>query len=651
MTTAAWILDIYSSYVDLCHTNFVYDFDYKIDDDYLYSEIHGGFITPYLTSEIYGFMTSYGITAEMVKRLIIGFAQFDFRNLFIKTMAKKGVTLEMLKSSGLLFADGRSYFNGRYIFPFFYKGKIVDLIGGTQKNIKRKPIFSKYDDMKYKRLMKWEQNNPRKLHLDPSLTGSNYLYNQDDLDKYDTIVLSEGITDCISLMQNNIPTVSNVAANVQNKLLDLFIDKNVYIAYDIDAFSNQTGQTNSVHVANKLLGRAKSIYLMRICETGNVKVDVNEFFINTPNAKDAFFKQMENTPIYVPERNVLVPVTKKIDSVPNTEPEKQNISQHEVPEKEILDVVEKKRGEISVPEQLPSKCSLSLLNAFFYRHPKIETLPIALGMKHKVGYQCPFHNDTGKNKFDLVVLPNDQPEKSTYRFYCHVCKKCVTVLGLVEAVLNCSKDKALAYVCNFLQIDKPEIDYSKTKKKNKNPQKYVKNIETVVGENPKLGALFSNSTALPAYKYLVEFSSTRPLLKDFPYYDGKRVFFIGYRDLEKALSTVKSPKAIRLALDILILAGLLIQIPMKAKPARYQQGYGYQNKKFTRFKNHYVINTFSNADKLKRFLLKNIKKNKAVVRTVRKNGKVVFVRAEENAIRRLTNELFPVYSPTNHRQF
>ena len=238
----------------------------------------------------------------------------------------------------------------------------------------------------------------------------------------------------------------------------------------------------------------------------------------------------------------------------------------------------------------------------------------------------------------MLVLPIDLSKNSNKRFYCHVCCRAFSVLEVAEKVLRCSTDDALAFVCKFISIEKPTIDYTFQEP---DLEIYLSNaLEALIQENKIVRTAFKKSYAFELYKYLLNFSFKTPRLKDFPYYKGAKVFFWGIEDMKKALG-IKNKKRVRLALDILILTELLTEIPLSEKPERYQAGFEYDKSKgsrrFVNFKNHYTLHTFSEPELTAR-VLQNIENNKVLCTRFFKNGSTALARLNRQQIRKMAAE-------------
>jgi DNA primase len=144
-----------------------------------------------LTPELYDtIMKKWGITQETVYRLKIGYATTgkDTEHLNRNTLQK----------SGLIYSNvDQVVFNCRIMFPYWKNGKVVYLIGrSTQKTPCGKDDS---DPPKYKKLL---VQSDKFLHVK---VHNSYFYGEDSLRGADNCIITEGVTDCIVMLQAGFP--------------------------------------------------------------------------------------------------------------------------------------------------------------------------------------------------------------------------------------------------------------------------------------------------------------------------------------------------------------------------------------------------------------------------------------------------------------
>ncbi|MCE5314036.1 MAG: CHC2 zinc finger domain-containing protein [Armatimonadota bacterium] len=122
-------------------------------------------------------------------------------------------------------------FDNRMVFPYWSRGRVVFMIA-------RKSLWTpenEWEQSKYKKLKCHDEHSRR--HIAPCVNNG-YLYNEDCLiSKPDRIIITEGVTDCISLMQHGFPTISPVTTQIKDDdwkriLPKLAGVKTVYICQD-----------------------------------------------------------------------------------------------------------------------------------------------------------------------------------------------------------------------------------------------------------------------------------------------------------------------------------------------------------------------------------------------------------------------------------
>ncbi|MHB9124595.1 MAG: CHC2 zinc finger domain-containing protein [Armatimonadota bacterium] len=191
------------------------------------------------------FMRQYGISLETIESLLLGYADnlphTDSQGIkhseimAALTTGDNAFTLRELAATGAFNPTSNDNlnpgFNNRIIFPYWNHGRVVFMIG-------RKTPWTPNTDWeqgKYKKL-KCHDEHSRK-HIAPCISNS-FLYNEDSLaNRPDRVIITEGVTDCISLMERRFPVISPVTVQIkdddwQRILPKLAGVKTVYICQD-----------------------------------------------------------------------------------------------------------------------------------------------------------------------------------------------------------------------------------------------------------------------------------------------------------------------------------------------------------------------------------------------------------------------------------
>jgi len=166
-------------------------------------------------AEVLGwFRAKYGIGDETLARLKIGFAEDGepsaARALMAGPAAFKPRELTATSAFRPTLQDGIvPFFDGRIVFPYWSRGQVVFMIG------RRTPWTPEveWEKSKYKKLA--VQNGRDHEWVAPCIRND-VLYNEDVLlMRLERIIITEGVTDCISLMEHGFPAVSPVTVQIR----------------------------------------------------------------------------------------------------------------------------------------------------------------------------------------------------------------------------------------------------------------------------------------------------------------------------------------------------------------------------------------------------------------------------------------------------
>lgn len=148
------------------------------------------------------------------------------------------------------------FFKGYITFPILKLGKIISVYGRA---------FPKSD-----------KKTPHLLSKGFSKTN---LYNIDAL-KLNAVLITEAPIDCLTLMQNGYNAVASFGCSMSTKTASLFKDNICYIIYDKD----EPGQLGARQAARNLLKFTKNVHIIDLPGKVEDSIDINSYFINTPNA-------------------------------------------------------------------------------------------------------------------------------------------------------------------------------------------------------------------------------------------------------------------------------------------------------------------------------------------------------------------------------
>ena len=221
--------------------------------------------------ELYDFiMEKWSITSETVTLLKIGYATTS-RDL-------NGLDETTLQKSGLVFVNdgkmGSEVFNGRIIFPYWNNGKVVYLV---DRETFETPIFERKKGMKYKKLLVHKEGQE---YVSPCVQNS-YFYGEDSLRGAADCIITEGVADCVVLLQAGFPCISPVTVQFRDKdhhkLLNLTKGlKRVFICNDNEL--NAAGLKGALSTAEALENEKIEARLITLPKPDSIdKIDIADY--------------------------------------------------------------------------------------------------------------------------------------------------------------------------------------------------------------------------------------------------------------------------------------------------------------------------------------------------------------------------------------
>jgi hypothetical protein len=267
------------------------------------------------------FKAKYGIGEETTRRLKIGWADNDGPSV-IRTLSDGpgAFTLRELAATSAFRPTAQDglvpCFDRRLVFPYWSRGHVVFMIG------RHTPWTPDHDweKPKYKKLaLRNDRNN---AHVASSIRND-VLYNEDVLLTHpERVIITEGVTDCISLMEHGFPVVSPVTIQIREADWERLLPKltgvkTVFICQDneiSEAGTQGALKTARILGAHGILTRVAVLPLgekqqvarrkLRECFGGDIaspaknlpqeaeglladsKIDVNEYFASGKTATD-----------------------------------------------------------------------------------------------------------------------------------------------------------------------------------------------------------------------------------------------------------------------------------------------------------------------------------------------------------------------------
>jgi predicted P-loop ATPase len=263
--------------------------------------------------EVYSwFRAQYGIREETIERLKIGYAEDGSPTAARLLMdGPAGFTPRELTATSAFRPTAQDgivpFFDRRIVFPYWSRGHVVFLIG------RRTPWTPdhEWEKSKYKKLA--VRNDRNHSHV-AACIRNDVLYNEDVLlTRPERIVITEGVTDCISLIEHGFAAVSPVTVQIREADWDRLISKlagvkTVYICQDNEV--SEAGLQGAMKTARRLAGHgiATRVAVLPLSEKqisarsrlaelpeespeanvlrADAKIDVNEYFASGKTAAD-----------------------------------------------------------------------------------------------------------------------------------------------------------------------------------------------------------------------------------------------------------------------------------------------------------------------------------------------------------------------------
>jgi predicted P-loop ATPase len=258
------------------------------------------------------FKSKYGIGEETIARLKIGFADNAEPSVARGLMEGPGAFTPRELAATSAFRptaqDGLNpFFDGRIVFPYWSRGHVVFMIGRLTPWT---PDYE-WEKSKYKKLA--VRNDRNNSHVAPCIRND-VPYNEDVfLTRPERVVITEGVTDCISLMEHGFPVVSPVTVQIREADWERLLPKlagvrTVFICQDNEV--SEAGMQGALKTARILaghligtrvavlpLGEKQRLARDRLGElpagsaevkalAADAKIDVNEFFASGKTATD-----------------------------------------------------------------------------------------------------------------------------------------------------------------------------------------------------------------------------------------------------------------------------------------------------------------------------------------------------------------------------
>lgn len=225
----------------------------------------------------------WGISDETMDKYLIGYAPGGEDSTALQKALSEVFTAELIRSSGLFIATNRgwvSQYQDRIVFPYWKGGNVVYSIARSMEE--------NTEDKYLKQL-----TNTTQKSVDPSI--KNVIFGQDSLMGADHCVITEGVTDCLAVLQAGIPCVSPVTVRFQKDdytpIIKLAKDlKTVYVCNDNE--ESKIGDDGAQSTAELLRSEGVDVHIIQLPRPVGVdKIDLADFLRD--NTADDFKELMQ----------------------------------------------------------------------------------------------------------------------------------------------------------------------------------------------------------------------------------------------------------------------------------------------------------------------------------------------------------------------
>ncbi len=232
----------------------------------------------------------WGISDEMIDQLMIGLAP---KNCHLQREMGDLFSVDTMKLSGLfnVHDDGqmRDIFRGRVVFPYWKNNNVVYFIG---RDLEWVPGSS---SPKYFKQLVHSETRP---HVSKVVNNSVF-YGEDSIKQADSVIITEGVTDCIKVLQEGLACISPVTVRIKESqkeyAYELVKNKSDVIVCN-DNEENETGKDGSISTAEYLESKGIPVRLIELPKPEGVgKIDLADY-LRTHTKED--FEQLESNNVW-----------------------------------------------------------------------------------------------------------------------------------------------------------------------------------------------------------------------------------------------------------------------------------------------------------------------------------------------------------------
>jgi len=254
----------------------------------------------------------YGFTDETIEALQLGWADGHLFEHF-RDVLKVEQSLALKTGLFVVVQGGRveDFFQQRLVFPYWKGGQAVYFIARSTEYTGDE----EWERSKYKKLL---THSDRHRYVSEAVRNDTF-YNEDAARGAEQLLITEGVTDCISALQAGIPCISPVTTRFRKQDIPKLVQltrwaKRVVVCNDAE--ETGAGAAGALETASALQAEGRDVRVADLPRPEGVdKIDVNEFL--KANSAEALQEVLDGAKRYIEKLIEAIPDdTPKVDLDP-----------------------------------------------------------------------------------------------------------------------------------------------------------------------------------------------------------------------------------------------------------------------------------------------------------------------------------------------
>ncbi len=242
----------------------------------------------------------YGFTDDTVDSLLLGWAD---GHLYEHLTGLLGATEAEALATGLFVrvrgGQIEDFFRDRLVFPYWRHGRVVYFIARATEHTGDEP----WEQAKYKKLLTRSDRHP----YVSGVVANETFFNEDSARGADELLITEGVTDCISAIQAGVACISPVTVRFRKKdhaKLVALTERASRVVICNDAEESGAGEAGALDTAQALHAAGRDVRIAVIPRPDDrEKVDLNELVAaEGPDALKRVMRQARRLPDFLIER-------------------------------------------------------------------------------------------------------------------------------------------------------------------------------------------------------------------------------------------------------------------------------------------------------------------------------------------------------------